>query len=193
MGQLEQRMRTVRGAGAVGFIVCRWLLTACNIPAVCGWLATTSSLAAAVYLGAFLRAPSTPGASVLGRIGAQVLAPDLRRPSSGCSPFRSATNGILRSRHHRRCSGLRSVAVGAVGDPRVDALAVAEQARARCRHGPPSSASRTIVDSHRAGAWTTGGGLRDPHADVVAFPRLSALFRESWEAGAGGPPIASTA
>ncbi len=74
MGQLEQRVRTVRAAGAVGFIVCRWLLTACNIPAVCGWLATTSSLAAAVYLGAFLRAPSTPGASVLGRIGAQVLA-----------------------------------------------------------------------------------------------------------------------
>ncbi len=74
MGRPEPRLRTVRAAGAVGFIVCRWLLTACNIPAVCWWLSTTSSLAAAVYLGAFLWTPSRPVAAVLGRIGSQVLA-----------------------------------------------------------------------------------------------------------------------
>ena len=72
----EQTLRTARAVGAVGFIVCRWLLTVCNIPAICGWLETGSSLAAVVYVGAFLWAPSisASGGPVLGRIGTRLLA-----------------------------------------------------------------------------------------------------------------------
>ncbi len=72
----EQTLRTARAAGAVGFIVCRWLLTVCNVPALCGWLESGSSLAAVVYLAAFLWAPSISmfGGPVLGRIATRVLA-----------------------------------------------------------------------------------------------------------------------
>ena len=72
----EQTLRTARSAGAAGFIVCRWLLTACNIQTLCGWLEGGSLLAAVVYMGTFLWAPSISmsGRSVLGRIGARVLA-----------------------------------------------------------------------------------------------------------------------
>ena len=74
MTHREQTLRTARAVGAVGFIVCRWLLTACNIPAICGWLESGSSLAAVVYVGAFLWAPTTSGGPVLGRVGTRLLA-----------------------------------------------------------------------------------------------------------------------
>jgi len=72
----EQTLRTARAVGAVGFIVCRWLLTVCNVPAICGWLENGSSLAAVVYVGAVLWAPSISafGGPVLGRIGTRLLA-----------------------------------------------------------------------------------------------------------------------
>ena len=72
--QREQTLRKARAAGAVGFIVCRWLLTVCNIPALCGWLEGGSSLAAVVCVAAFLWPPSTSGGPVLGRIGIRLLA-----------------------------------------------------------------------------------------------------------------------
>ena len=67
-------LRIARGAGAVGFIVARWLLAVCNVPAACGPLAVVSSLAAALYVVAFLGSSSGLRSAVLGRFGARVLA-----------------------------------------------------------------------------------------------------------------------
>ena len=50
-----QTVRVAFGAGAVGFILVRWLLSVCNIPAVCGWLLGISSLLAVVWVAAFVR------------------------------------------------------------------------------------------------------------------------------------------
>ena len=69
----EQTFRVARGTGAVGFIVARWLLSICNLPAVCEWLAVGSSLLAALYVAAFL-ASAGLRSSVLGRLGARLLA-----------------------------------------------------------------------------------------------------------------------
>ena len=42
--------RIARGVAALGFIVTRWLVVICNIPALCPPLATLSSVTAALYV-----------------------------------------------------------------------------------------------------------------------------------------------
>ena len=66
--------QVTRGAGAVGFIVGRWLLSVCNVPAVCGPLAVVSSAAAVLYVVAFLASSTERRSTVLGRLGARLLA-----------------------------------------------------------------------------------------------------------------------
>ena len=63
-----------RGVGAVGFIVSRWLLTFCNIPAACDVLASASAGLAGFYVLAFLASPRAVRPAVLGRTGARLLA-----------------------------------------------------------------------------------------------------------------------
>lgn len=71
---MERTLRIARCAGAVGFIVARWLLGVCNVAVLCGWLAVASALFAAVYAAALLNSPVGFGASVLGPRGARLLA-----------------------------------------------------------------------------------------------------------------------
>ena len=71
---MERTLRIARCAGAVGFIVARWLLGVCNVAVLCGWLAVASGFFAAVYAAALLSSPAGFGASVLGPRGARLLA-----------------------------------------------------------------------------------------------------------------------
>ena len=71
---MERTLRVARCAGAVGFIVARWLLGVCNVAVVCGWLTVASALFAAIYAAALLNSPAGFEASVLGRRGARLLA-----------------------------------------------------------------------------------------------------------------------
>lgn len=50
----NQTLNAAFGVGAVGFVLARWLLSVCNIPALCGWLSGVSSLLAVVCVAAYL-------------------------------------------------------------------------------------------------------------------------------------------
>ena len=60
-------MRAAFGAGAVGFILSRWLQSVCNLPGVCGWLSGISALLAVVCLAAYLPSATRLRSPVLGR------------------------------------------------------------------------------------------------------------------------------
>ena len=72
-GPRGETRRIARGVAALGFIVTRWLVVICNIPALCPPLATLSSVTAALYVATLL-GPAERRSSLLGRLGARLLA-----------------------------------------------------------------------------------------------------------------------
>ncbi len=66
-------LRVIRWAGAVGFVVLRWLAAVCNVPALCGWLDGASWLLAAVLAAVLLGRPAAERSVGLGRRGSRLL------------------------------------------------------------------------------------------------------------------------
>ena len=65
-------LQVTRGVGAAGFIVARWLLSVCNVPPLCGWLAGSSAVLGGMYVVAFLSSVGLRS-SVLSRSAARLL------------------------------------------------------------------------------------------------------------------------
>lgn len=70
---MERGLQITRCVGAVGFVVVRWLVAVCNVPALCGWLLGASWLLAALLAAVLLRSPPTQGATLPGPGGARLL------------------------------------------------------------------------------------------------------------------------
>ena len=70
---MGRALGVTRGIGAAGFVIVRWLSAVCNVPALCGWLAGTSWLLAAVLAAALLRSSAEEPPGVLGRSAAGLL------------------------------------------------------------------------------------------------------------------------
>ena len=70
---MRRALEATWGVGAAAFVVVRWLLAVCNVPALCGWLAGASWLLAAIVVVAQLGSSSATRPRVLGPGGSRLL------------------------------------------------------------------------------------------------------------------------
>ena len=188
----ERWARTVRiaqGAGGVGFIVARWLLSVCNVPAVCGALAGVSALLAVVYVVTYLGRATERLTSAVGRGATHLLAltcvlhlaaecpgPRIVKPLSGAHGV-----GLCPGPGHvgvgtRRGAGSRPVAVGTEPHRRGDPYRTGR------------STSPVALGTHRRGASASGLGPGQGGSSSMALHGLPALQRESRDTGPGRSP-----